>query len=94
MKCKACDGRGVLVASIYENDEVGFVDKTYQCCCCHGTGEIEQTNEKWFCQLPTEEKAKFMCNIYEMGKNGKEYFMRLDKAVEWLKQPHKEGGTK
>lgn len=48
----------------------------------------EQTNEGWLCQLPTEEKAKFMCNIYEMGKNGKEYFMRLDKAVEWLKQPH------
>lgn len=50
--------------------------------------EENYTNEEWFCELPTEEKAKFMCNIYEMGKNGKEYFMRLDKAVEWLKQPH------
>ena len=48
------------------------------------------TNEEWFCTLSTEEKAKFMCNIYEMGKNGKEYFMRLDKCVEWLKQPHKD----
>ena len=51
---------------------------------------INQTNEEWFDTLSTEEKAKFMCNIYEMGKNGKEYFMRLDKCVEWLKQPHRE----
>lgn len=52
-------------------------------------GKIKpKTNEEWFCSLPTEEKAKFMCNIYEMGKNGKKYFMRLDKCMEWLKQPH------
>ena len=52
--------------------------------------KCDMTNEEWFCSLQTAEKAKFMCNIYEMGKNGKEYFMRLDKAVEWLKEKHNE----
>ena len=84
MKCQKCGGTG----KEYWNGNV-FCNTGFECDKCNGTGEVEQTNEEWFCQLPTEEKAKFMCNIYEMGKNGKEYFMRLDKAVEWLKQPHK-----
>lgn len=56
--------------------------------CASKTVKPILTNEEWLCGLSTEEKAKFMCDIYEMGKNGKEYFMRLDKCVEWLKQPH------
>ena len=79
MKCPKCSGAGYIY-----NNLVGYAE---DCSVCHGTGEV-QTNEERFCTLSTEEKAKFLCNIYEMGKNGKQYFMRLDKAVEWLKQPH------
>ena len=57
--------------------------------CASKTVKPILTNEEWFCGLSTEEKAKIMCDIYEMGKNGKQYFMRLDKCVEWLKQPYK-----
>ena len=64
------------------------IGQNFDSCILFSRNSKPMTNEEWFCQLSTEEKAKFMCNIYEMGKNGKEYFMRLDKAVEWLKQPH------
>ena len=87
MKCKACNGTGVLVAPIYENDEIGFVDKTYQCYCCRGSGVIKQTNEEWFCQLPTEEKAKVIVDL------GREQHFPKDVEVEfceqWLKEEHK-----
>ena len=54
MKCQMCDGKG-------------WTDKTdisvKLCSQCNGTGEVEQTNEEWFCQLSTEEKAKFFHGI-------------------------------
>ena len=60
-------------------------------CVYEGTNcKFDETNEEWFCNLTTEDKARYMCNIYEMGKNSKEYFMRFDKAVEWLKRKHYE----
>lgn len=58
--CKACNGKGYFTGCVYESDEVGFVDKDYECVVCHGTGQIEQTHEEWFCQLPTEEKAEWL----------------------------------
>ena len=48
MKCTVCDGRGYFPVS-------NIAAKV--CPQCNGTGEIEQTNEEWFCTLPTEEKA-------------------------------------
>ena len=55
--CNECWGKGWI-----EKQGVQF-----DCRKCKGTGVIEnvsQTNEEWFCQLPTEEKADFFANIY------------------------------
>ena len=41
----------------------------------------EQTNEEWFCQLSTEEKAKWL--YYQSNGETKEDWLR------WLKQLHK-----
>ena len=88
VKCKACDGTGKIMATIYENDEIGFVDKTYDCCCCNGTGKIKITNEEWFCALPTKDKAKF---LEAQQKHGGTIASRSDVDWEyWLKEKHEE----
>ena len=58
--------------------------------------KVEQTNEEWFCSLPTSEKAKVLSNAtYSSAMMGAE-IIALPKEDEvrkwemWLKQPHKE----
>ena len=84
MKCKVCGGTGVI-----QGQAPGLVS----CCpACGSKGFIEQTNEEWFCQLPTEEKAEFLakkcCEIsckFFLGE-AEEIFSRY--WVEWLKEKH------
>lgn len=44
--------------------------------------ELKLTNKEWFCQLPTEEKAKRIINI-AVNSN-----CDYETIVKWLKQPH------
>ena len=88
MKCPKCGGNG----KEYWNGNV-FCNTGFECDKCNGTGEVEQTNEEWFCQLPTGEKAEFFANIYP--KSVGEALIKIsngdkDRWLEWLKQPHKE----
>ena len=83
MKCKHCDGDGVIV-----DVEYGHAGK-YGCKYCDGKGVVEPlTNEEWFDTLSTtEEKAEaifecVMANSWIFNKDG---------IKRWLKQPHKEG---
>ena len=48
--------------------------------CASKTVKLILTNEEWFCQLPTEEKAKVIVNIHNLAK--------LEQIEWWLKQPH------
>ena len=68
-----------------------------KCPICGGTGDttnnIPPTNEEWFCQLPTSEKAKVLSNatyssvfnsdILVLGKDGEQKKWEL-----WLKAKH------
>ena len=85
MKCTVCDGRGYFPVS-------NIAAKV--CPQCNGTGEIEQTNEEWFCGLSTEEKAETIANAtYSSAMMGEE-ITALPKEDEvrkwkmWLKAPH------
>ena len=46
------------------------------------------TNEEWFCQLPTEEKAKWLENKMTWAAQEQGTFTAKG-WVKWLKQPHK-----
>ena len=61
MKCPRCHGTGKITEWV-ATDTVSEYE--FPCRKCNGTGEIEVTNEEWFCQLPTEEKADFLANSY------------------------------
>lgn len=92
MKCKHCDGKGYAYVRTAPNPITGYGYKRV-CDYCHGTGEIKQTNEEWFCQLPTGEKAEFFANIYP--KSVGEALIKIsngdkEKWEEWLKEKHNE----
>lgn len=92
MKCPKCGGYGKLLKkekgkSCYEVS-LSFCDK------CHGSGEVEITNEEWLCSIPTEEKANFLVMVEMLGMSAlKRSTVDIEKFTEeviaWLKQPYK-----
>ena len=49
------------------------------------------TNEEWFCGLSTEEKAKFLRQIYRDGRDdyvGEWYEQEEEDFLQWLKEKH------
>lgn len=86
MKCPRCNGIGSVPYHIADD----LFDET-NCPLCGGSGEVEMTNEDWFCGLSTEEKAKFLRQIYRDGRDDYvgEWYEQTEKDFEeWLKQPH------
>ena len=88
MKCPECGGYKNFVSL----DGTPF-EVVRPCKRCHGTGEIEVTNEEWFDSLTTEEKAKVLacefivaCDDYAYSNNKETWNEKY--WVEWLKQPH------
>ena len=47
----------------------------------------EMTNEEWFCQLPTEEKAEW---LYRVHYGGIGIGLTKEEIRKWLKEVHKE----
>lgn len=80
MKCPKCGGTGWDIVH-------GF-----DCVSCDGKGEIEVTNEEWFCGLSTEEKAEVLNDLYwEFDYKARLYynFEPTKKSFEkWLKEKH------
>ena len=73
MKCPNCNGTGKRFVPTNKNAITGN-GYTADCLFCNGTGEIEVTNEEWFCGLSTEEKAKWMFRLtYKCYWCGREY---------------------
>lgn len=98
MKCPVCDGLGFFPSS--------NIAATI-CSQCKGTGEVEQTNEEWFCELSTEEKAEWLDKVAEnccqiCDEENRELcrgniatgckFENAKKWELWLKQPHEQRG--
>ena len=85
MKCPKCGGAGYIY-----NNLVGY---TEDCFVCHGTGEL-LTNEEWFCQLSTEEKAKWITenlSVYaDSWVKSDEKLLNPITWEEWLKEKHNE----
>ena len=77
-KCEACCGSGYI--NFWTDD--GHISMR-TCRRCDGYGYIKakpQTNEEWFCQLTTEEKAKVIVNIHNLAN--------VDQIEWWLKEIH------
>jgi hypothetical protein len=59
---------------------------------CTRPYKIELTNEEWFCQLSTEEKAKWLYDHY-VNARAEEFYGRPEKTLcdyqKWLVDVHK-----
>ena len=59
---------------------------------CPNQRSTPMTNEEWFCQLPTEEKAKWLYDHY-VNARADEYYGRQEKTLseyqKWLVDVHK-----
>ena len=76
-ECPKCNGRGTV--GYFHIDH--FVD--IECDRCNGSGEVSEvdmTNEEWFCNLSTEEKAKVIVNIHNLAN--------IKQIEWWLKEIH------
>ena len=85
-KCEACCGSGYI--NFWTDD--GHISMR-TCRRCDGYGYIKvkpQTNEEWFCQLPTAEKAKWLEEKMTWAAQEQGTFTAKG-WVKWLKQPHK-----
>lgn len=90
MKCPECDGTGKVVYPMMSmnGDEYTGEWEQHECEMCGGTGEIQQTNEEWFCQLPTYKKAILMANCYDAFKLDQYACNKHVVIEEWLKEIH------
>lgn len=104
MKCPTCDGKGYTYVRTEPNHITGYGYKRI-CDKCKGTGYVEQTNEKWFCSLSTEDKADWLDKIAEnccqvCDEKNKALcrsniaigckFESKEKWTAWLKEEHKD----
>lgn len=89
MKCSACNGFGYI--DNFEGDGLtcpkcgGTGNINYiQCPMCDGFGQINsQTNEEWFCNLDTEDKAREISDMTAQG------YWSEELVEKWLKEIHK-----
>jgi len=81
MKCSTCRGTG--------KSKYGY---NQPCTHCDGTGIIEPlTNEEWFCQLTTEEKAKAIVCLAVNAFHKQKKETDVDKIKQWLQEEHRDG---
>lgn len=96
--CPKCKGKAEYFKEVF-NDGKRRREILVECDMCHGSGEVQMTNEEWLDSLPTEEKAKVIANATYSSAMMWAEIIALPKEDEvrkwemWLKQPHHKGVT-
>lgn len=63
------------------------IGQNFDSCILFSRNSKPQTNEEWFCELPTEEKAKWLENKMTWAAQEQGTFTAKGWEM-WLKQPH------
>ena len=96
-ECPKCKGYGIVGSAVPDILRGrGHIFSSIECPQCHGSGEVEMTNEEWLKQCTTEQLAEALLNImanneftlYLLHTEKKSVQEMKDAVVEWLKQPH------
>lgn len=92
--CPKCKGYGIVGSAVPDILRGrGAIFSSNECDMCHGSGEVEQTNEEWMRSATFEELAGAIYEWYSQGhiegKVGKQ-LSSVTMVVEWLKEKHEE----
>ena len=90
-ECPKCKGYGIVGSAVPDILRGrGAIFSSNECDMCHGSGEVEMTNEEWLRSAAFEEMAgkiyAWHTKGYARGKNGLP-LNPITEVVEWLKQP-------
>lgn len=90
MKCPKCGGEGKYFKK--EKGNSCYVVSLSFCDMCHGSGEVEMTNEEWLKQCDTEQLADVLADvslwIHPFMKQKNRFELLKKQFYVWLKQPH------
>ena len=79
MKCPICG---------YEQAIYDDINEWWHCPQCHGSGEVQMTNEEYLKSCTTEQLATFLAIVQYDGTDLTLKKNHVEKWVAWLKQPH------
>ena len=83
-ECPKCKGYGIVGSAVPDILRGrGAIFSSNECDMCHGSGEVEMTNEEWIKSLDTEGLVDY---LYEVHKGGKERVKMQFRG--WLKEIH------
>lgn len=98
--CPKCKGYGIVGSAVPDILRGrGAIFSSNECDMCHGSGEVEMTNEEYLKSRNTEQLAEAILQqwihgayhgVGEFGLTDKEIESSREDIVEWLKQPHKD----
>ena len=98
-ECPKCKGYGIVGGAVPDILRGrGAIFSSNECDMCHGSGEVQMTNEEWFCTLSTEEKAEVLRDMIITDSYGfldkieyeEDWGCNGARVIEgWLKEIHK-----
>lgn len=88
MKCPKCGGEGKYFKK--EKGNSCYVVSLSLCDMCHGSGEVEITNEEWLKSMSTEQFAEALAWIEDRGELPTVRKENVKAFEEWLKEKHTE----
>ena len=96
-ECPKCKGYGIVGSAVPDILRGrGAIFSSNECDMCHGSGEVQMTNEEWLRSCTTEQLAEWLAHhsrfVYECGEKKITPKTMYEEDWEWwLKQPHKDG---
>lgn len=88
MKCKHCNGTGKIKMPTFD-DAMPILEE--DCGKCHGTGEIEVTNEEYIRSCSFDELAECLTEVVLSDRRFRMTMVGgIEETKAWLKEKHEE----
>ena len=91
-ECPKCKGYGIVGSAVPDILRGrGHIFSSNECDMCHGSGEVQMTNEEWLRSATFEEMAGAIYEWHSAGYTKGRLGLELNpvtEVVEWLKEKH------